>query len=138
MSAREGMEYIYEAELLRVVDGDTYDFLVTLEDDSIDLGFKIVRRIVIQQEQRHRLKEVDTWETHNQKRGSEHYAKGLAATEAVRKWFEDHATEDGTVMIQTVKDRSGKYGRYLVNVFDINTDENLVDFLRGSEHEKVK
>jgi len=137
MTTPDDMKYIYEAKVVRVVDGDTYDFLVTLEDDTVDVGFKITRLVVLQQHQRHRLREVDTWETHNKPRDSEHYQKGVAATEAVRKWFEGHVTDRGTVMIQTVKDRTGKYGRYLVNVFDINTDESLVDFLRGSEHEKT-
>lgn len=132
------MEYKYKARVLRVVDGDTYDFLVTLEDDKIDLGFKVTRRIIIQQQQRHRLREIDTWETHNKSRDSEHYKKGVLATQAVIEWFKRHEDDEGLILIETVKDRSGKYGRYLVNAFDINTNESLVDFLRGSEHEKKK
>jgi len=130
--------YIYKAKVLRVVDGDTYDFLVWLEEREEDLGFKITLTTIVKQEQRHRLREVDTWETYRQKRDSEHYKKGVAATEAVKQWFEDAADGDGFVLIETVKDRSGKYGRYLVNAYKMDKSENLVDFLKGSEHEKVK
>lgn len=78
-------------EILRVIDGDTYDV-------RIDLGFKITTW------QRVRLMGVNTPET----RGTEKH-NGLYVKEYVRELIEGK-----TLQAETFK--PGKYGRYLVDI----------------------
>lgn len=87
--------YWYRANLVRVIDGDTYEL-------DIDLGLKLTQREKV------RLYGYDTWEV----RG-EHKEKGKAATLFV-KYMLEGADE---IYIKTHLDRSGKYGRLLVEVF---------------------
>jgi len=93
--------YEYHAWLVRVVDGDTVDL-------EVDLGFNVRIR------ERFRLAGIDTPEVHGVKRDSEEYKRGLAAARRVEEMFE---TVEGAVKIRTLKDRKGKFGRYLVEIF---------------------
>ena len=88
---------VYRAKVNRVVDGDTVDF-------EVDLGFHISIRI------RTRLLGVDTPE-----RGRQDFAK---ATNILIDLLEQQKDEEGYVMIETGK--TGKYGRWLVNIKGVN------------------
>ena len=89
--------HIYRAKVKRVVDGDTVDF-------DVDLGFHISISI------RTRLLGVDTPE-----RGRQDFAK---ATNILIDLLEQQKDEEGYVMIETKK--TGKYGRWLVNIKGVN------------------
>ena len=95
-----GVMYEYRAKVDRVVDGDTVDFIV-------DLGFKISFKI------RTRLAGVNTPE-----RGKTDFKK---ATVMLENLLLAHADEDGYNIIQTDKDKTGKYGRWLVIIDGVNT-----------------
>ena len=88
---------VYRAKVNRVVDGDTVDF-------EVDLGFHISISI------RTRLLGVDTPE-----RGRQDFAK---ATNILIDLLEQQKDEEGYVMIETKK--TGKYGRWLVNIKGVN------------------
>lgn len=90
----------YNAELERVVDGDTIDF-------RVDLGFNVSKNIRV------RLAGVDTNETYGVPKNSEEFALGKEQTEFVEEWF----NEQESVIIRTSKDKKGKYGRYIARVF---------------------
>lgn len=105
----------YLARVDRVVDGDTLDLFV-------DQGFLGYCRI------RARLYGIDTPETYGVKKESEEYKAGVAAREYVIAWLNEHALVPGIhitenqwhVMIRShdgKKIDSGKYGRWLVEVF---------------------
>jgi micrococcal nuclease len=98
--------YWYEAHLVSFYDADT----LTLD---IDLGFGVWLK-----SQKVRLYRIDAWEI----RGSEK-KMGKAAKDFVQRAF-DHAARvngEGAVVtplyIRTHKDRKGKYGRWLAEVF---------------------
>lgn len=106
--------YQYNAMVVRVVDGDTLDLMV-------DLGFDIFQKMRV------RLFGIDTPEIYGVKRDSEEYSKGKLASDFVKKIL-----HPGTkVSMNSVKDKRGKYGRYLATVFcDMNgVLTNLNDML---------
>ena len=80
--------YEYKATVIRILDGDTVEL-------DIDLGCKVHIREVC------RLQGIDAPELRT--------PTGPAA----KQWMEQ-ATLDHAVLIRTVKDRTEKYGRYLV------------------------
>ena len=89
--------YNYSAKVVRVVDGDTVDF-------DVDLGFKTTLRL------RGRLVGVDTPE-----RGHADWGK---AKDMLSDLLTEHADEDGRIQIHTHK--TGKYGRWLVDIDNVN------------------
>lgn len=89
--------HIYRAKIIKIVDGDTVDF-------DVDLGFHASIRI------RTRLIGVDTPE-----RGHEDWAK---ATSVLTGLLHQQQDEEGYVIIETKK--TGKYGRWLVNIQGVN------------------
>jgi len=92
--------YEYNAVIVKVVDGDTLDVLV-------DLGLEIFKKLRV------RLYGIDTPEVYGVKHDSEEYAEGKKASDFVKKLL-----PQGTkVTIRTIKDKRGKYGRYLARVF---------------------
>jgi micrococcal nuclease len=93
--------YEYKAQVLRVVDGDTVDFLV-------DLGFMVHVKV------RARLVGVNTPEVYGVKKDSDEYAAGQVASQVTRLWFVNNCP-DGTCVIRTQK--TGKYGRWIAEVF---------------------
>ncbi|MEO0636595.1 MAG: thermonuclease family protein [Pseudomonadota bacterium] len=97
--------YAYRAIITEVYDGDT----VTAD---VDLGFKTWRR-----DERLRLYGIDAPEV----RGAER-SEGLSARDALRRRV---LGED--VVICTIKDKTGKYGRYLAEIF--LDGENINDWL---------
>lgn len=95
--------YEYPATIKRVIDGDTYVV-------DIDLGFGVSFTEKV------RLYNVDTPETYGVKKDSEEYKRGIEA----KQFVEDRLiakNKDHEVVIETIKDRKGKYGRYLAIVW---------------------
>lgn len=99
--------YKYNAKLIKVVDGDTLDL-------EIDLGFGI-KKI-----DRFRLYGIDTPETYGKNRSE----KGKEATAYVKSKLENCSQ----IVVETYKDKQGKYGRYLANIIYNNVclNEELV------------
>jgi len=89
--------YQYRATCLAVVDGDTVDL-------EIDLGLEIRHRIRV------RLYGIDTPELHST------VASERAAAQKARVFVID-AIFGRPLIVETIKDRTEKYGRYLANVF---------------------
>ena len=99
--------YRYRAKLIRVVDGDTIVF-------AVDLGFKIWM-------ERHvRLYQINTPELRglNYKKAKE-----------VKKFVEDVLASAVAICIETIKDKKGKYGRYLAIVEYIPADNSAPIYL---------
>lgn len=88
--------YTYEAHLVRVVDGDTVHF-------RVDLGFTITREDVDV-----RLWGINAPELHGDQKDA-----GVASKHAVRQAL----TGADLIVIQTIKDKDGKYGRLLAKVW---------------------
>lgn len=84
--------FVYNAEVLRVVDGDTYHL-------KIDLGFKIIHENIF------RLTNVNTPEIRGKER-----PKGLKVKEYVKTLIEGK-------MIQVETFKKGKYGRYVCEIY---------------------
>jgi micrococcal nuclease len=89
--------FVYRGTFIKAVDGDTVDM-------QLDLGFRIY------QEQRLRLQHIDTPE-----RGQPGYT---AAADAVRLWFATSPKDQ--IFVQTILDRSDKYGRLLAIISTTN------------------
>ena len=89
--------YEYKARVVKIIDGDTIDF-------DVDLGFNITIRV------RGRLLYVDTPE-----RGHEDWKR---ATQELNKLILQERDSSGYVSVTTTK--TGKYGRWLVEVGSIN------------------
>lgn len=113
------MDYIYKAQLVRVIDGDTLDL-------DIDLGFQVTTRL------RCRLYGINTPETHGPKAAVEKVA-GLAAVKFVTEWLDGRElrikSHDGRKIGQE------KYGRWLVDVLDTH-DKCLNDEILVAGHAK--
>lgn len=93
--------YQYQAEIVKVVDGDTYEI-------DIDLGLTVWVR-----KERVRLYGVDTPEVYGVKKDSEEYQKGKEASDFVKSIM-----KKGTpAIVETLKDSKGKYGRYLAVMY---------------------
>ena len=106
--------WIYNATLLRVVDGDT-------ADAAIDCGFNISVK------KRIRFKGVDTWESRT--RNLEEKKLGLKAKAYTLEML---SRNDGKF---TVKSHGvGKYGRLLGEIFIEGEDKSLNDLLIENGH----
>jgi len=86
--------YTYKADLIRVIDGDTFDFLV-------ELGFNIQTKIRV------RLLGLNTPEIRGPDRDF-----GLRIKAVAEEWFLE---SDGICTIETKK--TGKYGRWLATIY---------------------
>lgn len=102
--------FSYYARLERVVDGDTLKVV-------IDLGFGVSIRQTI------RLYGIDVYEKNT--------ALGRAATRFVEHWLADKPI----LVIRTIKDRTGKFGRYLGLVYDMEGN-SLIEDLRDQGFDK--
>lgn len=101
--------YYYNAEVKKIIDGDTFDIV-------IDLGFDTLRK------GRVRLYGVNTPESRTT--NLEEKQKGLAAKEFTDQWL---AKTGHKVKIETILDKNEKYGRVLAKVWNaegqcLNTD----------------
>ena len=103
-------DYIRRAKIVRLVDGDTVDV-------DIDLGMAITTR------QRLRLFGINTPEV----RGPEKVA-GHAATQHLADLLVRYRHEgESDIVVQTRKDKRGKFGRYLASLIGADQDGNPVD-----------
>tara|TARA_R110001592_G_scaffold29552_1_gene107078 strand:+ start:369 stop:797 length:429 start_codon:yes stop_codon:yes gene_type:complete len=101
--------YEYNCEIKRVVDGDTVDVI-------IDLGFDIFYK------SRVRLYGIDTPESRT--RNKDEKVRGLMS-----KQYLINELEKGQVVIKTHKDKKGKFGRVLGEMYvgDKNINLMMVD-----------
>ena len=117
--------YYYKANFLTNYDGDT----VTLK---IDLGMKVFV------EEKVRLFGLDTPEV-NRKESKE---AGLAARDFLRERLKEiEISHDRQLWVNTVRDKKGKYGRYLVVLYETDGNGppmNLNDWLINSGHAVAK
>jgi endonuclease YncB( thermonuclease family) len=112
----------YQGRRVNVVDGDTYDL-------KLDLGFHITRELRV------RLEGIDTHEISGQPRESEEFKRGTEERKFVEAWFDE--TEQAyegrwPIIAETTKDRTGKYGRYLVSIRRRADDADLAADLRAT------
>ena len=98
-------KFVYSAFVTDVYDGDT----ITCD---IDLGFGIFLK-----EQKFRFWGVDTWELRGSERDRGLLAKEFVVTKILNKF----------VTIKTHKDKKGKYGRWLCEVFYDSEDNGLIN-----------
>lgn len=100
------MKYQYVAQVINIVDGDTIDL-------KIDCGFGIFFN------ERFRLHRINAWEIRGEQR-----EKGLKAKEFLYK----HIPPGTHINIETIRDKKGKYGRYLAEINSIvgNINDMLV------------
>jgi len=92
--------WIYNAEVKKVVDGDTFDIV-------IDLGFDTLKK------GRVRLYGVNTPESRTS--NAEEKKMGLAAKEFTDQWL---TKTNYKVKIETIIDKNEKYGRVLARVWN--------------------
>lgn len=97
--------YVRNAKVLKVVDGDTVKLEVDL---GCDIGIKMTCRLD----------------------GINAPEKATAEGKVAKAWLELQLPENTPVVVQTVKDRKEKYGRYLAVVYlpvsDISLNDQLV------------
>lgn len=98
--------YLYKAKITDVYDGDT----CTAE---VDLGFGIKFKMKL------RLKDIDTPEIRGEER-----PEGLRVRDLVREMILGKE-----VIIESFKDRTGMYGRYLADIYidDLHLNKWLLD-----------
>lgn len=101
--------YQYNAIVRKVVDGDTLEI-------DIDLGLSSWIH-----SEKIRLYGIDTPEVFGVKKGSSEWEKGNVASEFVK----EHLKENDAVIIETIKDKREKYGRYLAMVY-VKIDQSLL------------
>lgn len=92
--------YHYKAEVLSIYDADT----ITVR---IDLGFTNTTKKVL------RLARINAWELRLEERED-----GLKA----RDWLRSVIPPGTEIMVKTVKDKTGKYGRYLADIYSYNEE----------------
>lgn len=117
--------YEYNCEVKRIVDGDTVDVV-------IDLGFDI------HYSSRVRLYGIDTPESRT--RNKDEKVRGLMS----KKYLTD-ALSKGQVVIKTHKDKKGKFGRVLGEMYvadkNINlmmVDDNLAVKYKGQNKKQIE
>jgi len=119
------MDYFYRAKAIKVIDGDTIDF-------SIDLGFKVFVK------ERIRLAGINTPETFGVLKESEEYKIGMKAKERVISLLFDENQNPIEIILETNKDKTEKYGRYIAWVH-LNDGTILNELLVSEElAERVK
>ena len=101
--------YQYNAIIRKVVDGDTIEI-------DIDLGLSAWVH-----SEKIRLYGIDTPEVYGVKKGSPEWILGNQSSEFVKQ----NLKENDPVIIETIKDKKEKYGRYLGLVF-IQIDQNVL------------
>jgi len=102
--------YLYKAVVVSVYDGDTIRC-------DVDLGFNTwIRNMTL------RLYGIDSPEIRGEER-----PQGLKA----RDWLREELPVGTEVLIETIRDRTGKYGRYLAVVWKDGTDMNKKMIRKG-------
>lgn len=97
---RQWPQYCYRATVVRVIDGDTLEL-------DVDLGFQVRHRLKC------RLLNINCPEMST--------PEGKAARSFVVSWLEQHGA---AVYVETTKDKSDSFGRYLAYVSTENHDLN--------------
>lgn len=100
-------------DLIRAVDGDTYDLTVS---KRMDFGFRLVEDK--QWSTRFRLLAVDTPETNE--------AGGSAATEFAAEWIKQAIAED---VLRGQTHKADNFGRWLIDLYRADTGAHLRDVL---------
>ncbi len=102
--------YEYRARVLRVIDGDTVEA-------EIDLGFRVSLEVML------RLVGINAPEM----RGSDR-PHGLAAKQHLSELLLQLTPADGRIIVQTQKDLTEKYGRYLATLIasDVKLNDRMV------------
>jgi micrococcal nuclease len=103
--------YTYKYKVTRVIDGDTIEGIVEL---GFDASIKL----------RVRLADVDTPEIFRPKSEAER-SLGLKATK-----FVENQVLNKQVILKTIKDKKGKYGRYIGYIYqNLESDKSLNELL---------
>jgi endonuclease YncB( thermonuclease family) len=97
--------YIYDAEVVRFVDGDSVWLRLTKRIE-IDFGFKIIDQLHKQTEQNFRLLGINAAELRRPTREAGEAAKAELVNLLSRR-----------LPIKAVTHKTGKYGRYLVDLY---------------------
>ena len=118
--------YYYALESYDVIDGDTIDA-------TIDLGFGVLIQ------HRLRLMGINTPESHNRTPEPERNVGLLAKKFLEETLYGTAESLDARVLVQThriqrrtgdIDERTGKYGRYMVNLWLASSDGTLIDVNR--------
>ena len=104
--------YEYRAFVRKVYDGDT----ITVD---IDLGFNVVLK-----NQKIRLSKINTPEIRGKSREEGIKVRNIVRSRIANKW----------VIIKTQKDKKGKYGRWLGEVYCDGCEESLNAWLLNEGH----
>lgn len=116
MTGVEPRIWVYRVKnLLRTVDGDTYDLTVSRR---MDFGFYLIEEK--EWSTRFRMLGGDAWEKNE--------AGGAAATAYSKNWI-DQQLEIDVLVGQTFK--ADNFGRWLIDLYRADTGEHLVDQLRA-------
>ena len=106
--------YQYKAIVQKIVDGDTMEI-------DIDLGL-----LVWIHSEKVRLYGINTPEVFGVKKGTKEWEKGNQASSFVK----DVLKEKDEIIVETIKDKKEKYGRYLALVY-IKIKPELLNGLSG-------
>ena len=93
--------YQYKAIIQKVVDGDTLEI-------AIDLGLSVWIH-----DEKIRLYGINTPEVYGVKKGTPEWKEGNKASDFVKSILK----EKDEILVQTIKDKQEKYGRYLALVY---------------------
>ena len=106
--------YEYRAFVRKVYDGDT----ITVD---IDLGFNVILK-----NQKIRLSKINTPEIRGKTREEGLKVRNIVRNRIANKW----------IVIKTQKDKKGKYGRWLGEVYCEDCEESLNMWLLNEGHAK--
>jgi len=110
--------YEYRCKVVKIIDGDTVDV-------DIDLGFGVWLK-----KERIRMFGIDTPESRT--RDLEEKKYGLAAKAYITKLLDD----EGGIVLKTRKDKEGKYGRILGELWRTTdfADKSINDYMIEKHH----
>lgn len=116
----DARQYVYEATLKRVVDGDTIDADIVMGGCLVDVGLGqwITLPPIVRRNERLRLYGINAYEMHD--KDPEKRAKAAAGRDWLVEWV---CAVDFIVTIRTVKDSSCKFGRLLAVVYRHEPDD---------------
>ena len=104
--------YEYRAFVRKVYDGDT----ITVD---IDLGFEVLLK-----NQKLRLYGINTPEVRGESREEGLKVRDLVRSRIANKW----------IIVKTHRDKKGKYGRWLAEIYESSVEESLNDWLLNEGH----
>ena len=134
--SEEKKRWLFDAYLIRVIDGDTIEVTIELRQDTpFDLGFGIAQYVPSTEfRTKLRLKDIDTHEMFGVPHDSEEYQKGLAAKQFVEDWFEEHGE---LIRIETFKQTFDRYEAHVWEYpYDGVEDASLAKALKDAGHDK--